>query len=259
MRTLNSFKEINCMKPTLFLILTLVFLSSCTSYRYLTLSGVNFTKNEKRELVSENDTLKVQYNFSDYQGRIGIRIYNKTNEPIEIDWRKSALILEGKAFSYFVPNAILSATLEKDTLAFQNTIGRSGSSVHLASVNGSVAINEPTQFIPPASGIFKIPLALPLEGFRNLRVQTSEKVTMNGYNGSRLSYDKIEFTRSASPMHLRSYLTLRIGSLGAQKEFIIDHIFYVSEIWESNSGPASFPQNFLNRSDMFFLAGKFEK
>jgi hypothetical protein len=197
--------------------------------------------------VSENDTLRVQYSFSDYRGRIGIRIYNKTNEPVEIDWRKSALIMEGKALSYFVPNAIISATWEKDT------IGRSGNSIHLASVNGYVAINEPTQFVPPASGIFKLPVALPLDTFRKLRVQTSEKVTMKGYNGGRLSYEKVEFTNSASPIHVRSYLTLRIGSLGAQREFIIEHNFYVSEVWETRASPASFPKNFLKRKDMLIL------
>lgn len=240
------------MKPMLLLAALAGLLSSCTQYQYLTVSGVNVSKNEKNELVSENDTLKVQYNFTDYKGRVGISIYNKSNQPLEIDWKRSAIIVDGKAWSYFDPNATIGATLE-DSVQLRSRFASVSNPAYLASFNGSIRINEPTQFIPPSSFIYKVPLSLPIEPIQNLPEEQARREAFRLAEGVTLYYKKMDFEKNGSPLQFRSYLTFRIGGTGAQTEFTLEHSFYVSEIWKTASGPGSFPEAVVNRGDRFYL------
>jgi hypothetical protein len=241
------------MKPRLPFLLLLFIFSSCTKYQYLTVSGVNIAKAENNGFVSETDTLSVQYHFSDYKGRIGIRIQNKLNQPLEIDWKRSAIIVDGKALSYFNPNATIAATMQQDSTRWRSLFAGFSDPVYLASLDGSILIDEPTQFIPPSSFIYKVPLVLPVEPLQNLPEQsaTTEKAvwaTDVSYN-----YKKMVFEQGASPLQFRSYLTLRVGSQGAQKEFSLEHRFYISEVWKSAAGPSYFPENLIKRGDRFYL------
>jgi hypothetical protein len=240
------------MKPILLLFAFTGLLSSCTQYQYLTVSGVNVEKNEKNELISENDTLKVQYHFTDYKGKVGISIYNKTNQPLEIDWKRSAMIVNGKAWSFFDPNVTIAANLE-DSVRLRNRFASLLTPTYLASLNGSFLINEPIQFIPPSSFIYKVPLAMPLEPFQNLPEDKAQKQAFSSGEGVNVYYQKMDFDKTASPLQFRSYLTFRIGGSGAQKEFTIEHNFYISEIWKTASGPGNFPETLINRGDRFYL------
>lgn len=241
------------MKPILLPLTLVLFLFSCTEFQYFTVSSNTLTKNDRNELVAENDTLRVQYHFADYKGQIGISVYNKSAEPIEIDWKKSALILDGKAYSYFNPNAQLNATLQKDSLAWQNRFRRFGDPLYLASFNGSLFIDEAVQFIPPSSSINKVPLTLPVEPFQNLPEQRATKEKAMWAADVYTTYRKMDFQKDSSPLTFRSYLTFRIGATEAQKEFTAEHIFYVSEIWKTVSGPDNFPDSMLKRGDRFYL------
>lgn len=245
------------MKRPLLFIASILLLSSCTQYQYLTVSGENIAKNDKYEFISENDTVKVQYSFAD-NGKVGIVLYNKSSQPLEIDWRKSAVIVDGKAYGYYNPNAAITATVERDSLRWQQKFRRFGDHLYLASVNGSVLIDEPSQFIPPASFIYKEPLVLPVNGIDNLREEglKKESVQLAHDTGGvmSVSYKKAQFARDSSPVRFRSYITLRSGSSGSQKEFTVEHNFYVSEVWKTSSGPDDFPSEAVKRSDRFYLA-----
>lgn len=239
------------MKPTLTVFVFSVLLASCTQYQYLTVSGVDVAKNAKNELVSENDTLRIQYHFTGYKGSIGISIFNKSSQPLEIDWKKSAIIVEGKAWSYFNPNATLTATLE-DSLQ-KRSANWVSSPTYIASLNGSILINEPTQFIPPSSAVFKVPLALPIVPFQNLPDEQAQKEAFQWAEGVSVSYKKMSFAQAASPLQFRSYLTFMIGGTGSQKEFSLEHRFFISEVWKTAYGPDNFPETLIKRADRFYL------
>lgn len=173
--------------------------------------------------------------------------------PIEVDWKKSAVIIDGKAISFFSPTASIAATVERDSLQWQNRFLGFREPTYLASLNGSIFINEPTQFGPPSSYIYKVPLALSIEPFQNLPEQQAKKESAKWVNNATVSYNKLEFHKTASPLQFRSYLTFRIGDTGSQKEFTVEHNFYISEVWKTIYGPANFPENVLNRGDRFYL------
>lgn len=240
------------MKTILLLSATVCLLASCTQYQYLTVSGVNVPKTEKNELIVENDTVKIQYQFADYRGKVGISVFNKSGQPLEIDWKRSAMIVNGRAASYFDPNATISATVE-DSLRWRTRFASLAGPAYLASFSGSIRINEPTQFIPPSSFIYKVPLVLPVEPLQNLAEDSAKTEGFRFAESVEVFYKKLDFAPGSSPIQFRSYLTFRIGGTGSQKEFTLEHSFYISEVWKTSHKPGNFPENLLNRGDRFYL------
>lgn len=229
-------------------ILCLAFiLSSCTTYQYFTLTAENISKNKENEFVSENDTLKVVYRFNGYQGPVRITVHNKTNEFLEIDWKKSALIFNDRATSYYSPNLHVNGTVTTDT-ANSGIVGAS----YTSAMHADIYASESVQYIPPRSYLDKGLVAIPVSFFKNHELDMQKKHIYTDKKGYSLRYTKLNFEKSKSPVLLRSYLSFRIGSAPA-KEFSLEHRFYVSEIWQSISGPSYFPEELLNKPDRFYL------
>ena len=230
------------MKPILLLFIS-VILFSCIQYQYLTVTGVNISKNEQKELISENDTLKVQYVFS--PGQIGIKIYNKLQEPLEVVWNKSALVMNGQAVGYYSPNQTISASVENVSRQYQRT------TVGFGEVRGELQGSEQVQFIPPLSFIESRPLSYPQTAFENIPYENAKKANLPGSPNSQLSvqYKWFSFDKENSPARFRSYLTCR----SARGEFAVEHQFYISDAWKSASGPEYFTRELFNRGDRFYF------
>lgn len=236
------------MKPLLLSIGLIAFLSSCTHYNYYTISGKNVPKTETNQLVSENDTLRIEYQFSDHGGKIGFKIINKSDEIVEVDWRKSAIIAGGKAVSYFNPAGLINGRIERDTLA------ENGSSF-VADVRASFVISEPVQYIFPRSHLQKISFGSLKENIlvRELRKDEGEFIKLPERGVVSVSYRKVQFSPEQTPLSFRSFLTFRIGKGADQKEFSLEHLFYISEHWQSTSASFDFPEEIVRRSDWLSL------
>lgn len=232
------------MKLILLIFISIIF-SSCT-YQYFTLSGDQVSRNQNNDFVIENDTLKVTYRFNGDNGPVKITILNKTNEPLEIDWRKSALIMNGQARGYYSPNLYVNGNVQQDTSRRYLFNDHS----FLANVNANIYVNEPSQFIPPNSSISKIPINLPVHPFE-LPANQLKKAIYDSENRYSINYKKIEYSPDKSPFSFRSYLSFNYGG-DQTKAFSLDNHFYVSEIWQTGSYPLNFPHELLNRGDFFY-------
>ncbi|HUC81968.1 MAG TPA: hypothetical protein VMR70_13715 [Flavisolibacter sp.] len=214
------------MKPILLTACFLVVLSSCNHYNYLTVSGKNVVKNEKSQLVAETDTLRVQYSFSENDGKIGFEILNKTDEMVEIDWKKSAIILGDQAVSLFNSEATLSGRVQSDVAPDQRVMLAPPPG---ASLNARILISEPNQFIFPKSFIAKWSASLPfraqVNGLDSLKKREGEKLQLLSNGFTPVSYKRFQFSADQSPLLFRSFLTFRIGKEGNQKEFTQEHFF----------------------------------
>ena len=88
------------MKNTYLMIFFLsILLTSCVSYKIGTVSSDS--KELNNNLVFENDTIRISYNFWGKNGLAGFDVYNKLNIPIYLDWKKSAFIPNDKMMSYW--------------------------------------------------------------------------------------------------------------------------------------------------------------
>jgi hypothetical protein len=239
-----------CMKPTLPLILLVFLLSSCVQYQYMTVAGINLPKNEQNELTSENDTLKVLYRFLPNSGQISVRVYNKLNEPVEMIWNRSAVIMNDQAVGYYNPNQTFAGQLQADSWRFLR------STTTIGDIKGEIQAGEQVQFIPPMAFIESRPLDLPVRPLSYFPDEKAEKIPLVSIGGADagITYKRLPFDRETSPSRFRSYLTFRLGRGEASREISLEHHFYISEVWKSAAGPDYFTSELANRGDRFYFS-----
>lgn len=238
------------MKPMLLIVSLLLLFSSCVRNNYFFVSGQNLAKNVANDLIAEDDTLKVEYDFVTYRGKVLLKITNKTDEFVEMDWKKSAIIVGGKAVSYYDPQVTLSGVLQRDTTLIRDN-PLFGSASYLADVNASITINHPAEFVFPKTSLWKTCPATSIT--QNLwptakfAKDQGQKINLPKNGQFAVSYKKVEFPAEKSPLVFKSFLTYRIGKGDEQREISKEHIFFVSELWESEFGPEDLPEQLVNR------------
>lgn len=62
-------------------VLIVLTFGACSPYQYLTLDSTQLPKNDKKQFVWENDTLRLSYDFSGSGGPMSVNIYNKSTQP----------------------------------------------------------------------------------------------------------------------------------------------------------------------------------
>lgn len=202
------------------LLASLLSLSSCAHYQYLSISSDTLKPNGRNELVMESDTLDIIYNFHGKGGPVTVTIYNRSMKALQVDWKRSALIIGGKPLVYY------DAQMQVNRIP--GTSWRSGDPL-VATISSDNSID----FIPPGSSISRGGLMLsayPLPA-GHLKEETISK------NGFKSRIRQADYTPDDSPLPFRSYITFIHGPAGSE-EFVVDHSFYVSQIVETHSAPA---------------------
>lgn len=207
----------------------LILITSCSKYQYYTLSSDTTPKDEKHHFLAENDTCRISYDFTGANGPITISVYNKTDRPLQIDWKRSALILGDSSVAFFDPQISFNGEIERNRYAINQDI------------TGTVTPPESLDFIPPRSGITKQRKYVRAR-FTELAGQSQEIRTYR----QKLKLQK--FTNENSPLVFRIYLTLVSGG----NSFYIDNRFFASEIVEARA-PLDVP---VNTGDRFFIKEK---
>ena len=137
------------------LILLLSSLSGCkTSYEYLTVNSAQMQKTPQHQLSWENDTMRIDYTFHGAWGPVAVSIFNKTSQPLYINWKKSAFIRDERPIVLYDPQVNFSATVDGTNYRLGRTISTS------AQIGGSFALPEGVEFIPPVSTVSKALLSL---------------------------------------------------------------------------------------------------
>jgi hypothetical protein len=235
------------MKPILLLFaFAIFFFSACTSkYQYLTVTGRGLTKNNNREILMENDTVRVIYNFQGYKGELTISIYNKSGELLEVNWRKSFLIRDEQAAPYYRSSASLNGSAGIDTTRGLLVT----STTYTAGFTGDITINFPGEFIPPRSAISKKALYLNLKYLPDSLLKHQPTLKLKLKSKDSISYKRRAFSSQTSPLTFRSYLTFNMGG----KEFSLDHNFFIEVLWQSSIGPSYFPVDMWKSPDVIRL------
>jgi len=226
-------------------LLIMLCISSCTvSWQYITLDSHEVTKDASKRFAWENDTLRLVYDYNGYGGPIWVSISNKTDKPMYINWKKSALIKGGYATSLFQPNVQMSGSFD----ASRGYTGTTGTLV------GSFSVPEGMDFIPPASSITRsVDLLLtkyPVARDKLTGHPTTLKVKGKRYDRS--SYQLYSFDEPSSPMQFKTYLTFVLDGDSA-REFAVNHSFYASEVILARPGPQYFGE-YKRGGDVFYLA-----
>lgn len=216
------------MKYVFFVILALSFLlSSCGStyfYTSLRTHDYDMAQNEDGDFISENDSVLVAYWFNGKDAPVYINIYNKTKEPLYVDWSRSSLIIGDEAIGY------------KGNI--EDVLDESG-------------YGDDISFIPPDSrSTFN---AMPFLGlsYDNIDKKVFRNRKMPDKNGVMQGVGIVDFDEESTPLRFRSYLTLYRTP---ENPFVKEHNFYISKIIKSTGlTPGNVTDDLFKRGDVFYL------
>lgn len=227
------------MKKLMMLIGTALILSSCSRYYVSTLESPNAKKSEETGAFTfENDTLAVTYNFNGQNAPISIEFYNKLNEPLYIDWQKSALIKGDRATSFSGKNVSFSANLSGSSIDFNNNRTTNDISFYDATLKGNATLPEEISFIPPKSKITKTPLKLAEKhNYKALADSLYEKSFIPLTDRPGVWGKSASFNAQNSPLTFKTYLTIYTEQDNKKKNFTFVQDFYLAGLLKSYVNP----------------------
>jgi hypothetical protein len=229
-------------------ILLVFTISSCSTYQYITVDSSQLSKNDKKQLTWENDTLRLIYSINGRGGPFRVDVYNKTSQPLYVNWKKSALIRDERPTPYFDPNVTIYGS--SGSVAY--TIGR----ITIANGNStaSFALPEGLDFIPPGTGITKDLPSIARSGDLVTYVSDSiPKEKAMGPDGIYIAkYQRVRYDETQSPIRFKSYITFSLGTQ-TSPEFAETHSFYVGEVLQTGAEPDMFTLYHPQAGDNVFV------
>lgn len=204
------------MRTSLGLIAVALLLSSCTRYQYIRFSSDGMPKREMNEFVTENDSLRLVYKFSGEHGGVHISIVNKSEAGFQVDWNRSFLVKGNKSISLFTPDKKIKEQ-KKRKIFDRGTV---------------IAPQQTPELMVPHSSLNKESANLIRMGFVKGGRYKKGEISAGGFHGK---FRRAGFRSDNSPLAFRLQLTLLPD--GNARPLILDHSFYVRELWTSGAGP----------------------
>lgn len=224
-------------------------LSACSKYQIHTLSSLKTPKDEQTgDFIVKNDTLEIVYKFKGENGPLEVEIKNKLDEPLYVNWKKSALILGDQAISYSGNKIALDGKYSgsSDGLFFRDYQIQSGR------ITGTATVPEDIAFIPPHAKIDKKLLNV-TAGFISLAKDSLKKLRVYQLEGEASYNVKIaRFSRENSPLIFKSYITLYLEKDKNLQVLPYEQEFYVSQSIQTGRKPKTTEFYKANRSDIFY-------
>lgn len=230
------------------LTICLLFLSGCSSYYYSLLSSNDGKSrlSEDNDFVLENDTVRISYCFYGEDAPVAITVFNKLDEPLFVDWTRSALIIDDVATSYYADTAPIQGNTQSSTDGYSykwNKRFEISSSDSYGSFTGEITLPKGVSFIPPKSKIGNASLRLNNLSFDKIPDEAYVKGKFAKRDGTVTNIRTKKYTEDDSPLRFRSYLTLYMhtpeGKIGKTMSF--EQSFYISQLIKTGNVP---PQNF---------------
>ncbi|MDM1296232.1 hypothetical protein HX021_18260 [Sphingobacterium sp. N143] len=214
-----------------------LFLSACSSNYLMTFNGENLTKDEDKGNFSfNNDTVQLDYSFAGSDGKVYLRIANKIDKPILWDLKSSAMVINGKAYSYAAESAAIEGQLDGSVTSLGNRKTDTFMEDRIQGYfNGSISLPKDMILIPPHAYI---------DGsyfdFRNdikevIKSAEKEKVYMYDVNGESYGVNLARFEPEDSPYHLRSFLSYSILVDDNVLLKNTEQKFYVAQLWQTGA------------------------
>lgn len=237
---------------TLFYSLALItLLSSCSKYQMSMISSTNTVKDDETgRFKMENDSVKIIYSFYGRNAPMHIDITNKLNEPLYIDWQRSALIANGKAVSLANKSVQINGDVSGTSFGTRNVQFTDGT------LTGTATLPENIAFVPPHAQIEKtlievnaqMPSIIADDAFKKGTLPTNDLQTESNVKIA-------EFNRESSPLSFKSYLSLYTIHDNTPKYTAVQNEFFVSKIIRSGTtSPQSFEFFQAGRGDYFYTS-----
>ena len=225
------------MKQILLSIIIASISFGCKSYIQLFETKTSNTKVENDFYVFENDSLKITYDFWADMGLMKFSIYNKTNKPLYIDWKKSAYIDNKVKLSYWIDEETTKLSEYYGSYFFSAIIFQGiGVGVGSGSVSATASTvkAERVTFIPPLSNISRSQFYIPPDKYFEVdKKWTLKELPSNDNPKKKTKVYMKSYSKKDSPVFFRNFLTFS-GYEDFRSEFYVDNEFYISDITQMN-------------------------
>lgn len=224
----------------------LLSFASCTSYHYITMDSTDISLDRKNGFLWQTDTISVAYQFSGEGGLMTVTVFNKSNQPLYLNWKKSALINDGMTVSLFNRNVIANGVISTDSYLVGNiqTAGYSQFSV-------SFDLPEGIEFLPPQSGLSKTVITLQEISVNSIAIPAVvEQEKIRVADGIIAKFRQLQYADEYSPLRFKTYITLALGK-NAENEFSVQHSFYAKEVLQSTTEPELFSMYRANGNQFY--------
>lgn len=212
--------------------MVVLFLGACSSYQYLTLNSSQMPKNDSKEFTWENDTMRLVYNFHGKGGPINLTVFNKTSQPLFLNWKKSALIRDGHSTVLFNHTVLINGSAVNSSFSSAGHT-RTGYS----NLSAQFDLPEGTEFLPPHTDLSKSLVKVQDTGFGDIGIyQHAQPISVLGADGVSSKAKRVAYEEQVSPVQFKIYLTFVLGNNSGQ-EFSLEHSFYATEIIQSDYDP----------------------
>ncbi len=201
--------------------LLIPLLSGCYTYHHVVVQS-DATINGYQEHIIKNDSVELNYSFTGAGGPVNIMVYNHSEKPVYVDWKKSAMIIDGEKYNYWSEDikidASSSARIQENSM-FSTSI----------STEGVAYKDERISFIPPHSYIKST--RTDLDGFlKHIPLENVENAKKVKDGTNYITW--YQFDEETSPVKFRSFLTLT-NQENSTDETYVETPFWVKEVARS--------------------------
>jgi hypothetical protein len=207
----------------LFQLAVLVGLWGCAQHQYVTVDG-KLMYDDNYGFFDSNDTLTILYTFNGLNCPINIELHNNHTKPIYVDWSRSFVVIDGRAYSYWIDDPRVNTVVETYHYDYYSL------TTSVSNVNSIISKVQKVNFLPPQSYSSYTPIWL-MNSSINLK-ESKAFLDTNSLSKKRFMDKKYNFNETDSPMTFRSFLTVSFAE-NFSDPIYLDHSFWVSEVVET--------------------------
>ena len=224
------------MKNIIFLFALGAIITSCKSYQLNTVSSLNAQKNDSTGVFNVvNDSVSISYNFSGENSPVSVEVFNKLNEPMYINWERSALIIADKAYSFVDDNLKITGETYSSTFELDRRDHFSSSS---GTINANIKLSKNESFLPPHSKTSRTIFVINKVGVNQIDKSLFKKEILNDVDGIYEVYTKTaSFSPENSPLKFKSYITLYTMKNNEPRYFSYQNDFFISAVTKMRQDP----------------------
>lgn len=202
-------------------------LQSCSFVQLFEVNSSNM-KDAEGYFQTENDTLRIIYNFNSVGGTMSFLILNKLNVPLYLDWRKSSFIQNNFKNNYWediIETKTIGSNLEFTKSQNLNTKLWNLNNIGLSAFASIVTKPERITFIPPSTLIPQDKFTLYSKSYYSFRGKPEIKEQiLDSKKVCKIQFEN--YDQKNSPLIFRNFLTFSTSENFAS-EFYLDNSFYV--------------------------------
>lgn len=227
-------------------------LASCSTYHMSVVNSTDMTKDKSTgQFVRENDSLKITYSFYGVHAPVSIRLFNKLDKPLYIDWQRSAMIINGQAESYAGKQITFQGNIDVESYR----TGRLNFSA--GNISAGATLPNDVTFVPPHAEISSTPGEIPdfaLDYVQHIDANKQLSSKLQTIHGGAIRVKTASFTDQDTPLKFTSYLTLYAADGTSAKPVMLVDDFYISRYIKTTASPARFQIAQRDPGDLFFVS-----